>query len=155
MQETPTYSYTRPPIYFIFSQLLVIILIRRIWEIWCTSTCGFFFSLSSALGLITLCGCDCKLCGHVMYDWVTRTVRLVMLRMKRRAVRWWSCSRDIFVQLNVSLVWNSCLVRSWRSLWVRVFLSQVNTLWLWLYTMWSYTFKRSIYYGINLNLFRT
>ena len=162
----------------------------------------------------------------VMYDCVTRMVRFVMLRMKRRAVRWWSCSRDIFVQLNVSLVWNWCLVRTWRSFWVRVFwakstlcgcdcipcghvwlcdsngtvrhvenetkssalvellkrhictieritgmklmsrsnmtiilsssiLSQVNTLWLWLYTMWSYTFKRSIYYGINLNLFRT
>ena len=90
-----------------------------------------------------------------MYDCVTRMVRFVMLRLKRRAVRWWSCSRDIFVQLNVSLVWNWFLVRTWRSFWVRVFLSQVNTLWLWLYTMWSYTFKRSIYYGINLNLFRT
>ena len=137
MQETPTYSYTRPPIYFIFSQLLVIILIRRIWEIWCTSTCGFFFSLSSALGLITLCGCDCILCGHVMYDWVTRTVRLVMLRMKWRAVRWWRCLRNIFVQLNVLLIWNWCLVRTWRSFCVRVILSQVNTLWLWLYTIWS------------------
>ena len=39
--------------------------------------------------------------------------------------------------LNVSLVWNWCLVRSWRSFCVRVILSQVNTLWLWLYTMWS------------------
>ena len=37
----------------------------------------------------------------VMYDCVTRMVRFVMLRLKRRAVRWWSCSRDIFVQLNV------------------------------------------------------
>ena len=73
----------------------------------------------------------------VMYDWVTRMVRFVMLRLKRRAVRWWSCSRDIFVQLNVSLVWNWPLLRTWRSFWVRVFLSQVNTLWLWLYTMWS------------------
>ena len=73
----------------------------------------------------------------VMYDWVTRTVRLVMLRMKRRAVRWWRCLRNIFVQLNVLLIWNWCLVRTWRSFWVRVFLSQVNTLWLWLYTMWS------------------
>ena len=69
-----------------------------------------------------------------MCDWVTRMVRFVVLRLKRRAVRWWSCSRDIFVQLNVSLVWNWCLVRSWRSFWVRVILSQVNTLWLWLYT---------------------
>ena len=40
----------------------------------------------------------------VMYDWVTRTVRFVMLRLKRGTVRWWSCLRDIFVQLNVSLV---------------------------------------------------
>ena len=40
----------------------------------------------------------------VMYDCVTRMVRLVMLRMKRRAVRWWSCSRDIFVPLNVLLI---------------------------------------------------
>ena len=40
----------------------------------------------------------------VMYDCVTRMVRFVMLRLKQGAVRWWSCSRDIFVQLNVSLV---------------------------------------------------
>ena len=40
----------------------------------------------------------------VMYDCVTRTVRFVMLRLKRRAVRWWRCLRDIFVQLNVSLI---------------------------------------------------
>ena len=40
----------------------------------------------------------------VMYDCVTRMVRFVMLRLKRGAVRLWSCSRDIFVQLNVSLV---------------------------------------------------
>ena len=40
----------------------------------------------------------------VMYDWVTRTVRLVMLRMKRRAVRWWRYLRDIFVQFNASLI---------------------------------------------------
>ena len=40
----------------------------------------------------------------VMYDWVTRTVRLVMLRMKRRAVRWWRCLRNIFVQLKVLLI---------------------------------------------------
>ena len=36
-------------------------------------------------------------------------VRFVRLRLKRGAVRWWSCSRDTFVQLNVSLVWNWCL----------------------------------------------
>ena len=40
----------------------------------------------------------------VMYACVTRTVRLVMLRMKRRAVRWWRCLRNIFVQLNVLLI---------------------------------------------------
>ena len=40
----------------------------------------------------------------VMYDWVTRTLRFVMLRLKRGTVRWWSCLRDIFVQWNVSLV---------------------------------------------------
>ena len=40
----------------------------------------------------------------VMYDCVTRMVRFVMLRLKRGAVRWWSCSRDIFVQMNVSLL---------------------------------------------------
>ena len=40
----------------------------------------------------------------VMYDYVTRMVRFVTLRLKRGAVRWWSCSRDIFVQLNVSLI---------------------------------------------------
>ena len=40
----------------------------------------------------------------VMCDWVTRIVRFVTLRLKRGAVRWWSCLRDIFVQLNVSLV---------------------------------------------------
>ena len=40
----------------------------------------------------------------VMYDWVTRTVRLVMLRMKRIAVRWWRCLRNIFVQLNILLI---------------------------------------------------
>ena len=91
----------------------------------------------------------------VMCDWVTRLVRFITLRLKWKVVRWWSCSIDIFVQLNVLLIWNWCLVRTWRSFRVRVFLSQVNTLWLWLYTMWTYTFKRSIYYGINLNLFRT
>ena len=40
----------------------------------------------------------------VMYDWVTQTVRLVTLRMKRRAVRRWRCLRNIFVQLNVLLI---------------------------------------------------
>ena len=40
----------------------------------------------------------------VMYYWMTRMVRFVTLRLKRGAVRWWSCSGDIFVQLNVSLV---------------------------------------------------
>ncbi len=40
----------------------------------------------------------------VMYDWVTRMVRFVMLRMKRRAVRWWRYLRDIFVQFNASLI---------------------------------------------------
>ena len=39
-----------------------------------------------------------------MYDCVTVKVRFIMLRLKRGAVRWWSCSRDIFVQFNVSLV---------------------------------------------------
>ena len=70
-------------------------------------------------------------------DCVTRTVWFVMLRMKQRAVHLWSCSRDIFVQLNVLLIWNWPLFRTWRSFWVQVFLSQVNTLWLWLYNMWS------------------
>ena len=42
---------------------------------------------------------------HVgMYDWVTRMVRFVMLRMKQGAVRLWRCLKDIFVQLNVLLI---------------------------------------------------
>ena len=40
----------------------------------------------------------------VMYDSVTRMVQFVTLGLKQGAVRLWRCLRDIFVQLNVSLI---------------------------------------------------
>ena len=44
----------------------------------------------------------------------------------------------MFVQVDVLLIWSWPLLRTWGSFWVRLCSSQVNTLWLWLYTTWSY-----------------
>ena len=78
--------------------------IERIADMKLTSRSNMMIILSSTIFEPSQYSVAVTVYHVVMYDCVTRMVRFVMLRLKQGAVRWWSCSRDIFVQLNVSLV---------------------------------------------------